>query len=209
MYEQTEYSAMILGEIGDNYFSNIERQAKDIENNIGNYSIKDDLYIRYAPPLKNINKQEKILDYGCGQAIYSLTLYFMGYHNMTLVDVPNIHFKFLEFLCNKYGLTIKFIPIESEFANISESYDYIICTDVLEHCWDPIKVLRFLVSKVNPGKLIYVSDFYDDAQGTDPFHLKHNFKYQNPKLKIEDYTNLGIELFSYEDNLLRTVWKKV
>lgn len=208
VYEQLEYSAMFLGSIGDNYFSSIENQAKDIENKIKDYKIKDDIYMRYATPLNNVHKDEKILDYGCGQAMYPLILYFMGYHNITLVDVPNHHFKFLEFLCKKYDLNIKFIQLKGELANISESYDYVICTDVLEHCWDPIKVLWFIVSKVKPGKLMYISDFYDDARGEDPSHLKHNFRYQDAQLKIRDYTSLGIQPFLYDQHNSLKVWKK-
>lgn len=208
VYEQLEYSAMFLGQMGDNYFSSFENQAKDVENKLKSCNPKEELYLRYGTPIDHIGKNEKILDYGCGQAAYPLTLYFMGYHNITLVDVPNHHFRFLEFLCKKYNIDIKFIPLTDKFANLTEYYDYIICTDVLEHCWEPLNVLRFIVSKVNPGKLMYISDYYDDAQGIDPSHLKHNFKYQDSKLKINDYSSLGIQLFLYEDNLLRTVWKK-
>lgn len=208
MYQQIEYSAMFFGQIGDNYFSSYERQAKEIEDKIKKCDIKDDIYMRYGTPLKYVNRDEKILDYGCGQALYPLILYFMGYHDITLVDVPNHHFKFLEFLCKKYGLDIKFVPLEGELANINELYDYIICTDVLEHCWDPIKVLRFLVSKVKTGKLMYISDFYDDSQGVDPSHLKHNFRYQDVQLKFRDYTSLGIQPFSYDQHNSLKVWKK-
>lgn len=208
VYEQIEYSAMFLGQIGENYFSSFESQAKDIENKMKSYNIKDDLCMRYGTPLKYINKDEKILDYGCGQAVYPLILYFMGYHNITLADISNHHFKFLEFLCKKYGIDIKFIPITGELASTNIEYDYIICSDVLEHCWDPIKVLGHIVSRLKKGKLIYISDFYDDAQGTDPSHLRHNFRYQNVGLKIRDYSMLGIQPFLYDQHNSLKVWKK-
>ena len=205
MYLTEEYDAMLLGGITDGWFSSIENSARskfDVE------AYGEETIYRMALDLFN-SRDIEILDYGCGSAIYSLNLYFMGFHNITLVDIPHRYFRFLKFLCSKYGIALKFVPIEAEVASLGNiEFDYIICSNVLEHCWNPIRVLSFLVDHLKKGGWIYISDFYNSCNGEDPTHLYHNEIYQDEDLKHRIYRSLGIELVIYDKNGVGKGWRK-
>ena len=108
----------------------------------------------------------------------------------------------------KYEMGIKFVPITEELVKFPEKYDYILCSEVLEHCWHPISVLKNLVAYLKEYGLIYISDFYNDCNGEDPSHLKHNNALQDVRMKFQLYADCGIEPYVYDVNGVLKIWKK-
>jgi len=114
----------------------------------------------------------------------------------------------MEFICKKRGIKVNFVPIIGETADLPEQYDYVIASEFLEHCWNPLTVLRYLVSKTKKYGLVYISDFYDDCKGEDPSHLKHNNIYQDIAFKFHNYEACGIEPYQSDLNNIIKIWKK-
>ena len=200
MYMDPWYSIHYLKNLGDDFF---ERMKEEVDS--GYYLVNGNLVADGCA--QNKAKGASVLDYGTGHAQYGLWTYYLGYQ-LTLCDIPHNYFRFLEFLCNKRNMGIKFVPILGETADLPESYDYIICSEMLEHCWEPMKVLTYLVSKMKKYGLIYISDFYDDCQGADPSHLKHNNTFQDIDFKWKQYMSTGIEPFVSDHNGITKVWRK-
>ena len=200
MYLDPWYSIHYLKNLTDDFFERIEEEVKNeyylVNGNMVAIGIAD-----------NKPKGSTVLDYGTGHAQYGLWMHYLGY-KVTLCDIPHNYFRFLEFLCNKRNMGIKFVPINDELADLPEQYDSCICSEMLEHCWEPMKVLTYLVSKLKKYGLIYISDFYDDCQGADPSHLKHNNTFQDVEFKFKQYASTGIEPFVYDKNNILKVWRK-
>lgn len=201
MYKVDEYDTMLLDGLPDNYFTNIE---KDAGRNFDLEGYGQEMIYRMALDLFP-DKSCRILDYGCGSAIFSLNLYFMGFYNITLADIPHRYFRFLHFLCTKYGVNISFIPVEAEVADLKdEEFDYIICSEMLEHVWEPVNVIKYLVNHLKSGGWMYLSTFFNDIGGADPSHLSKNNIYQNDGMWFSIVEQTGLKRKVKDKN---NVWK--
>lgn len=203
MYIIPSYATMYLRAVVDNYFSIIENESRK---NVSLPGYGAEMIYRTA--LDHLNKEVSILDYGCGSAIYSLNLYFMGFKNITVADIPHSYFKFLEFLCKKYGIGIKFIPIEKEYADLKDDYGYIICSEVLEHVWTPGMVILHLSKHLKPGGYMYLSTFFNDMNGHDPLHLKHNNIYQDVERWFRIVESTGLNRAFNDKNGVLKIFQK-
>lgn len=158
------YYTTMLTAIGNNWFQSI----LDFDN-----------YEEVSPVglISDVNKEKeniKILDYGCGAAKYGLNLALKGY-DVTLADIPHPHFQFMKFLCEKYNVKVKFydVPCSNEMV-FPEKYDYIINTEVMEHCDEPVMVLKSLNDAMKDDGIMFLSTFFNDCDGDDPSHLRKN-----------------------------------
>lgn len=200
MYTSMRYAIHYLNNISDDFFDRIEEETK-----VGYYRVNHTLVA--AGCVDNKPLGASVLDYGAGHAQYGLWLHFLGY-KLTISDIPHDFFKFLQFICEKRNMGIKFAPIVGEVAVLPEKYDYIICSEMLEHCWNPLTVLQHLVNHMKEYGLIYISDFYNDCQGADPSHLKHNNVLQDVDFKMQQYKNTGIEPYISDVNGVLKIWKR-
>ncbi len=184
LYDSDEMLSMYVRSIGDNWFtalSNISDEEKRISYV---YKIAFDLFSE--------KKDISILDYGCGAAIYPFKLLFQGFNNITIADIPHRHFKFLQFLCNKYQVKMKFLPLVSD-TSLVDKYDYIISSEVLEHVWEPEEVLVHMIDHLKDDGVMYLSTFFDDMRGQDPTHLVQNTKrYNSPDTWLAIVKNKGL-----------------
>ena len=93
---------------------------------------------------KIINKNSKILEYGCGlgQNIYRLD-------NVIGYDISNFALDF----CRKKGIKVTNNLKETDDGG----FDVVLCCDVLEHLEEPLKTLRQIHKKLDyHGKLILI-----------------------------------------------------
>ena len=172
LYRDTDYFLMDSREVGASYFTQIFSEPL--------------VHLVFQFPLKMYPEKDcKILEWGCGTGRVGLKLSLLGY-DVTLADIPHPHFRFMQFLCQKYliplGFKISFIFIPVQELVLTDIYDYIICREVLEHVADVEPVLDHLVAHLRYRGWIFLSYFFDDMKGHDPSHLHRNtLKYNNPE----------------------------
>lgn len=181
LYEHSDYITIPLSKIGNKMFT----QLADM-------SPKDHFIWRLAVNKYPDPRGIKVIDHGCGPAHYGIKLALMGY-DVTLMDLPHKAFRFLQFLVEKYDIpNISFKDITPNEREVDGMYDYIISSEVLEHCEEPVDVLRHLRDHLKINGWMYLGTFFNDLGGIDPSHLKKNNKYQNFDLWIGIVARLGL-----------------
>lgn len=112
-----------------------------------------DFLEKFIPDLKN----KKILDLGCGMGGFLVAMKKRGYDIEGLE--PNSDYRKIAILRGKrYGLEIKVTAGFGEkmpFPN--NSFDFIFCNNVLEHCENPIEILKESYRILKPDGQIYVT----------------------------------------------------
>jgi len=112
----------------------------------------------------------KILDYGGGFG--TLARLIADKNPSLLVDIYEPHPSvYAKQKVSKYP-QIRFI------RNISEKYDVLVSTDVLEHVPDPLKTLEKMISSINDnGYLVIANNFFPVTKCHLPqtFHLRYSF----------------------------------
>ena len=164
LYTDTEYYTITLNNISEKFFSHLKSDVSNISTN-EIVKICNDLFKERA--------KTKVLDYGCGPGHYGLFLALQGY-DVTLMDLPHKAFDFLQCMCKKYGVKVNFAYSPEEYQDIRGKFDYIICSDVLEHVDEPEQLLETLTAHLNDDGCFFLSTFFDDMDGLDPSHLKKN-----------------------------------
>lgn len=197
IYKNEKYYILQSRQVSDNWFQAIQAMGENI------------IFKSAKDFVKKSIKQTKVLDYGCGHGTYGLHMALCGY-DVTLADIPHKHFLFLKFLCKKYNIPVKFydIPCSNSLA-FDEKYDFIINSEVMEHCDDPAIVLRSLVDAMNDKSVMYMSVFFDNAGGRDPSHLLKNMKRFNLSwTQFVKETGL-LEVIFRDSNNVEKVYRKI
>ncbi len=119
---------------------------------------------------------KNVLDFGAGIGNNGFTFASFGY-NVTFADVDSPHFRIVKALSNE-------MKVNASFANLGHSvhatqlsfmkYDIIMCIQVLEHTRNPEDLLSMFDSVLNDNGLLILETFFDDCQGTAPYHYKAN-----------------------------------
>lgn len=201
MYQADEYLARDMMNISDNYFSSLQNLSEQEKNISYIYKIAYDKFFS--------NKDISILDYGAGTAVYALKLYFQGFRNITIADIPHKYLKFLKFLCEKCKIDIKFIYLEND-KSLIDKYDYIINSEVLEHVFEPEEVLDHLIDHLKDDGIMYLSTFFDDMHGEDPTHLVQNtIRYNSPDKWLNIVKSHGMEPVVYDMNKVPKGFAKI
>ncbi|MEW5768100.1 MAG: class I SAM-dependent methyltransferase [bacterium] len=147
---------------------------------------------------------KKVLDYGCGVGHLGIELIKHGFE-VTNADVPGRTFNFVKWRYQKKGLLTKFVELNDKFS-LSETYDVILCTDVLEHIPNPIDTLR-LLSKHLKGDGILLIKMGEEENEECPLHLdainKSNYFSIMEELGFQQITKE-----SSEDMWKLLAWKK-
>jgi 2-polyprenyl-3-methyl-5-hydroxy-6-metoxy-1,4-benzoquinol methylase len=108
-----------------------------------------------------------VLDYGGGIGIMSSELARKGF-NVTLLDVEGKTLDFARWLFAKRGLDIR---IKVAGKDLLESYDDIVCLDVLEHLPDAEKSLGEIVAHLRDGGRLLATGL--ECEGEDETHPMH------------------------------------
>lgn len=150
-------------------------------------------------------KECKILDYGCGCGLGALSLINSGCKNVTLADVPSPLFEIARRALVPHIGEHRFLTLTEKFP-LKESYDLIICADVLEHVRDPDQVLRHLAEHT---KYLYMTTFFGGSDYAPP-HLKENNKYaESYEAWIQVVESCGLEPVSLENGCkINGLWRK-
>jgi SAM-dependent methyltransferase len=110
------------------------------------------------------------LDYGSGIGSDALVFVEAGF-DVTLADVSDILLGFAAFRCRKRGARVRTIDLKSQ-ALPCDSFDVVLCLDVLEHIPEPLPVVRNIRNAMHEGGLLVMhAPFGEDAE--HPMHVVH------------------------------------
>lgn len=165
---------------------------------------KDNIILGFPSSLP---RDVKLLDFGCGAAEYSLALCLNGWNNITLAELPNLSFKWLQFIAKKEGLPLKFIEIVNE-DELIEQYEFLTCSEVLEHVWNPVKLLKNLYDHLEKDSFAYISPFFNDMKGDEPFHLTHNNIYSEYPYWERIMNEIGFFFHKNDNNGCPKIYQK-
>ena len=112
----------------------------------------------------------------CGDGIGCDSLYLaQAGHRVTYCDLGELGKRFAQALFDAAGLP--FAPTDDLSALPAESFDAIVCLDVLEHVPDPPRLVEQLARCLKPGGLLIVSAPFFAVGSEFPTHLASNRRY--------------------------------
>ena len=152
---------------------------------------------------KNLGQQLDILTIGDGLGVDSIYLTRAGHH-VTYYETSAYALAFAKMLFADYAKDIKVLEEPNQI--VKNSYDVVICLDVLEHVPDPNEFVKTITSCLKPnGHFIVHAPFYHIHPST-PTHLKSNRKYSG-SLKL--YEKHGLKLVDGEPTWSPISLKKI
>lgn len=114
-------------------------------------SNQDDNTDALSTSLKNL----KLLDVGCGGGIATIALYKAGMHNITALDAASENIEVAKLYASQHRYNINYVNDVAE--NLTETYDIVICLEVLEHVDNLDSFIVTLSNLVNKGGLLIMS----------------------------------------------------
>ncbi|HEX8830644.1 MAG TPA: class I SAM-dependent methyltransferase [Longimicrobium sp.] len=108
-----------------------------------------------------------VLEYGCGSAVLTEWLLARYPHaRFTVADIPSLTLDFVRWKQRALKLPYRILTIgpRPEDIPVTEQYDLIICSNVLEHTPNPLQIVTAFVDHLNPGGVL-VADFVNDPGG--------------------------------------------
>lgn len=170
---------------------NLNKRKRRMRRRIGKY-----LY-------KNLGQHLNILIVGDGLGVDSIYLTRAG-HRVTYIETSVYAQAFARMLFAYYAKDINVLDDPNQIPK--NSYDVVICLDVLEHVSDPPEFVKTITSylKLN-GHLIIHAPFYQIHTST-PTHLKSNRKYSG---SLGLYTKHGLKLVDGERSWDPITFKKI
>ena len=149
---------------------------------------------------EELNAQFKLLDVGCGIGIYSINI-LKRFPNCTVIGF-DISEKQIDFITKKimdFDLHIrcKFFTANVENFNLNQRFDYIICTELLEHLPNPKKTLENIYNQGNTHtKFIFsVPHIYDSGKSG---WFYRQFIDQNKWIETQDFSKINSKNEYYE-----------
>jgi SAM-dependent methyltransferase len=106
-----------------------------------------------------VTRFESALDVGCNAGMYSGILADRGFRHVLGVDVvPEMIDKARShFARNGDAQRVEFQLAQAESLDLTKSYDFILCTEVIEHTDDPPRVISNLRRLIGPGGVAVIS----------------------------------------------------
>lgn len=141
------------------------------------------------------------LDVGCGIGIYSLNiLKKYGKSNACCFDLSKAQVAFAKKLFEKNGLKnrAKFFVKDAENFYFKNKFDYILCTEVLEHLIRPEKAIKNMVKCSKKGT-IFIFSVPFSAKGTKEQWVYKQFSEEKGRLAdvSESEVDKGREYFTF------------
>lgn len=129
-----------------------------------------------------------ILDYGGGIGEDSIQAAKRDYEAW-MADLPSQTMEYAKWRAKKYGLLIDFIEIKND-RPLKYTFDAITCFEVVQHLFNPEKVVKHLIKHLNPGGYLFLTTRFHNPEY--PLALKKNEKYEEGM--VEFITSNGMAL---------------
>jgi SAM-dependent methyltransferase len=106
-----------------------------------------------------IARRGAALDVGCNAGVYSKILSDAGFERVEGIDIDaeQIRRAVAAFACDAPGRTIAFREQNAEAIDPTPRYDFILCTEVIEHTARPAAVVANLAAALAPGGVAVVT----------------------------------------------------
>ena len=141
---------------------------------------------------RKANKTEKILDAGCGYGLYAMSLGELGY-DVDAIDIDSRRIKVLTKMFAEYPILKDAINLHTGSLTSlpfpSNSYERIICSEVIEHMEKDNKAISELSRVLKPGGRLILS-------------VPHDSKFNRKTFK-----RFGHERSGYTKEMLQTIMK--
>lgn|SRR3989344_4786912 len=134
------------------------------------------------------NNLKTILDFGCGVAENAIIAAENNF-KVTIADLPSQTFNFAKWRIKKRKLNIKIIEIKS-LKPLIKNYDAIVCLEVFQHLFNPLKTARHLFAHLNKGGLLFVTTRFNNPSYL--MTLKKNYRLEQTFNK--DLEKIGFNL---------------
>lgn len=148
------------------------------------------LYSYYVMAAKlNYAGPHTVLDYGAGAGTLCIFLDKLGY-DVVYADLSGETFDFAEWRFDQRGLDIPMVDVEKDDVS-EQSFDCVLCTEVVEHVVDPVGLLEDFEAWLEDGDVAVISE---SCEHTEDFasHLEHN-KEHGGEAFIDLMDSLGFE----------------
>lgn len=152
-------------------------------------------YDVHFPSVEKFGK--RVLDFGCGLG-YTAEHFAANGHEVTIADVPTQAFSFAHSRMTMKKIDHKMILLETGMLQLKETYDTIICIDVIEHLVNPIEMLWHFYEHLSDGGILYITNL--EAKHDD-IHRDHII-YQPPQI-LEMMKLMGFQ------HIGGVMWKKI
>lgn len=135
--------------------------------------------------LLNYKSGKTILDYGCG--VSSFTKWALAKFDMINITLAELDGPMLDFLKWRFGEKVKYIPTREGELNLNGKYDIIMCLDVLEHVWSPLKLVKEFFGVLDDNGSL-METYIDDSRGSNLIKSNQErrevFAYLNENMRL-------------------------
>jgi len=135
----------------------------------------DDRINKLLHPLKELEKNKKILEFGAG---IGLLLFELSKDNEVFYyDLPSKTQEFAKYLAKTHDYNVTFLTKDEVYE---KEYDVIITTDVLEHLENPVEVFINLGYLLTQNGIMLTTGLDFSVGPHTPMHLPQNLKQKAP-----------------------------
>lgn len=119
-------------------------------------------------------RDANVLDLGAGIGSFLLSV---RCGKKTHADVGGKLIQYAEWRYRRAAEDVRIVGLSNDYLNPAwdpfrrETFDGIICTEVIEHVPDPVALVNYLAQHVRPRGTLLATVSFDDADGMIPQHL--------------------------------------
>lgn len=171
---------MKVGKLSKDSFSldNYDEWYKDHAFGVqDNYAHADKSLERVAWIVSRVKPGSRVLDLGCLDGFTLITLAIKNKITGVGIDLSEMGISIAQSNSEDYDLPLKFIRQRIEDTDLKEKFDYVLCSEVLEHVKDVKELYRVIDMHLKPdGRVLLDTPDYDEPMGRandDPLHIRY------------------------------------